>query len=142
VALHLCLARHEALRVDDAPVREIRRDVDALDLVDERFRIERPEEARALEVRAHDARDVGALRVAEEIGNGDRQRLDVALGHVDTEVSSGRRGKDHRHAEEKDEHTQQKFHSILQRYWPIIWRGSKWKGLISRHKAYLSCGSL
>ncbi len=62
------------------PIGEGRRRVDVLDLIDEGFGVERLEQARALEIGAHDACDVRARRgIADEIRDRDGQRLDVAL---------------------------------------------------------------
>ena len=58
------------------------------------FGIERPEQAGAFQIGAHHAGDIGAAALpdrAEEIGNGDGQRLGIALGHVHLQRGAGRR---------------------------------------------------
>ncbi|MEI9931781.1 MAG: hypothetical protein WDM89_14900 [Rhizomicrobium sp.] len=69
IALLRDLASDEPLRGDHPPVRERRRGVDVLDLLDERLWIQRPEQTGALKVGTDDFRNIGTGGpVAEKIG--------------------------------------------------------------------------
>jgi len=152
VGLHRHLAGDQALGGDGAPALEIGHGVDVGDVLDKAGRIERAKQARAFQVGAHHLGDIGAgLGVAggagHEVGNGDGQRLRIALGDVDAQGRMGRGREQRGGGENKDQgKNDDKFlHANLQRlsmasimaptrqraYCSSIWRGSKRKGLIS-----------
>ena len=86
------------LRVDGAPIGKVRHGVNAGDFLEEGGGIDRREQAAALEVGGddlgHAKRGVVVGRgAAHEIGNGDRQRLEVALGHVEADHRGGVTGR-------------------------------------------------
>ena len=84
----------ERLRVDAAPIGKPRHGVDAGDRFDKRGRIDRGEQAAALQVGGDDLGDAGcgvvvALAAADEFGDGDRQRLKIALGDIEADHRCG-----------------------------------------------------
>ena len=88
VALAGDAAGDERLRIDGAPIGKVRHVIDAGELLQERGGIDRQEQAGAFQVGGNDLGDadrgvVVAVGAAEEIRNGDRQRLEIALGDVD-----------------------------------------------------------
>ena len=98
VALAGDASGRKRLRVDGAPVGKVRHGVNAGDFLEEGGGIDRREQAAALEVRGDDL--ANALRgivvgrgTAHEIGDGYRQRLEVALGHVETDHRTGVTGR-------------------------------------------------
>jgi hypothetical protein len=89
----------ERLRIDGAPIGEVRHSVDAGDFLEERRRIDRREQAAPLEVRGNDLRHalrgfVVARGPAEKIRDRNRHRLDVALRDIDRN-RRGRQGIGH-----------------------------------------------
>ena len=90
VALPGDAAGDQRLGVDGAPVGEARQSVDVGDPLEIGLRIDRREQAGALQVGGDDlrdvARDLAIVRgAADEVRNRDRDRLDVALGDVDAD---------------------------------------------------------
>ncbi len=88
VALPRHAAGNQRLRIDRAPVREFRRDIGIGYLFDIGGRIDRREQAGAAQVVGDDAGDVArhlGIRsgAAGEIRQGDRHRLNIALGDVE-----------------------------------------------------------
>ena len=88
----------QRLRVDDFPIREPRHRVGVDDLFDVGGGINRREQAGAAQIRGDHltdaARELAVGRAAaEEVGNGDRHRLDVAFGDLQPEHRAG--GPDH-----------------------------------------------
>ncbi|MCY1312280.1 hypothetical protein D9M70_626900 [compost metagenome] len=77
------LLRHatgdERLGIDDLPVLEARRRVGVADLFDEGTAIDRRKQPRTLEVGCDHVRDLLAELTLQEVGDGNRQRLDIAL---------------------------------------------------------------
>ena len=87
-------AGDERLRVDDPPVGKTGRRVGIRDLLDEGLAIDRLKQAGPAKVVGDDAGDIGAaLAVRDEIGDRDRDRLDVALRDVDMQAPLLRRGR-------------------------------------------------
>ncbi len=84
----------ERLRVDRAPIREVRYGIDARDLLDEGRGIDRSEQAAALQVGGNDLRhpargvDIASC-TADEIGNRDRHRLEIALVDIEADDRGG-----------------------------------------------------
>src|SRR5581483_2876987 len=106
VALRGDVAGQQALRIDEPPVAEARLGVAVGRELDVGARIDRLEQARALEIGAHHLRDVAtALRVvalpALERRHRDRNRLDRSLVEIDREV--GARAAGEREAEQQAE---------------------------------------
>ena len=100
----VALARHapgdEALRIDGLPVGETRQRIEARDLLDVGRRIDRVEQAGAAQVIGDDLRDAArgfgvAGRPADEVRDGDRDRLDIALRDVEPQLG-GRRTRQQR----------------------------------------------
>ncbi len=131
------LAGDEALCADHAPIGEVGRHVDIADRLDEGFGIERLEEAGAFEIGAHDAGDIGAglrigLLLGDEIGDRDGQRFHIAARNVHLQRRHRRRCRQRQ--DNRRECRNQTLHLISPIYPPpIIWRGSKCNGSISRH---------
>ncbi len=87
------LAVDQGLGADGLPGRQPRLDADVEVLLGEAGRVQRPEQARAVEVGGDHLGDVGAhLAVAGEVGDGDGQGLDRPLVDVDLGLRPGRRG--------------------------------------------------
>ncbi len=98
-AIGLCSdsAGYQRLRVDLPPVAKPGFDIGRRDILDEALRVERPEQARAIKIGRDNPRDlltglafIGAG--ACEGRDGDRHRLDLAVGDVDPQFGADGRG--------------------------------------------------
>ena len=90
-------AGHQRLGVDQAPVGKTRQAAQLLGRLDEGAPVDRPEQARALEIGADHVGDLaaallGGRRVARELADRDRQGLEHALRDVELEHGTGRTG--------------------------------------------------
>ena len=93
VGLKLGRAVYKGLGVDQTPVGEARRGLQAEQVLDEGALVDRPEQARALQIRGNHpgnlAPQVGvARRLAVEVRDRDWQRRHQAVDHVDIELGS------------------------------------------------------
>ena len=90
-AAALDLPHHQRIDIDAAPGGEVGLGRDVADALRQARRIERREEARAAEVGADDLGDLGAEgRIGRgEIGDGDRQRHEIAAGDDDLDERRG-----------------------------------------------------
>ena len=77
--------------------------------VDKALLVQRAEKTGAFQVGAHHAGDIGAgLGIAQEIGNGDGERLGIALGHVHLQRSM--RGRGRRKSRQRGQQNQKFLH--------------------------------
>ena len=88
-------ALDQRLRVDHAPIAEARQVAERFRGLDKGLGIDRAEQAGAFQVGGDDAGDVAAVVLfdvvaTEEMGDGDRHRLDRAAGDVDAQFGPGR----------------------------------------------------
>ncbi len=94
VGLQRHLSRHQSLRVDRPPAGESGRDIDVGDVFDKSPRIDGFEQTRTIEIGTDHAGDIGAHlglgRIGRDhVGNGDGQRLGVALRHIHRQRGHG-----------------------------------------------------
>ncbi len=81
-------ADHQSLRIQHAPIVEGRDAVESDRLVDEGRLVDGREQARGAKIACHHVRDLARglgidRSVADEVGNGDGQRLNLALGDIE-----------------------------------------------------------
>ena len=156
--MELDVTGDQRLGIDQAPVAIARSVAQAPRILNEGAFIDRAEQPAALQVGGHHAGDIGAqlllvADLAEEIGDGDRQRLDEAAGNIDLELRLGRSGhqgqpdrnrchQDHRRAQGKAAKApdRMKFFSLHRRHDPNISLGLKVR-FICFHSEYWFTGS-
>ena len=137
---------NQSLRVDDLPVLEARRGIDAGHAVDERGRIDGLEQAGAFEVGGHDLRRFGARAGAGKFRNrdGDRAHLPAPDFNLDLRPPRRMRGKqsecDQQSAEKRLRNGRPPMLIGNSYQPPYMSRGLKRK-IISRHCSYC-CGGM
>ena len=103
---HRGAARHQRLGVDNPPIDEARQHVDILDLFDKGALVDRREQPGPFQIVGDDARQLGPdlrrfLRIAKEIGDRHRHRVQITLRDVDFDRRKGRPSRNNEDDREK-----------------------------------------
>ncbi|MNS99542.1 hypothetical protein D3C72_1339480 [compost metagenome] len=135
-------AGHERLGVDDLPVLETRLLIRIADLFDEGVLVDRREEAGTLQVGGDDRGNLRTDTIARhEVGDGDRQRLDIALVDVDFHPRKSRCGENRHKGRDSEHQPDRRKYLHVARPFSIHSNslGSKFT-TTSFHASYLSAG--